>query len=548
MSSASTVDPLPSPPSQPPAESSKHSNPSTGGQTGGGTAAATAAAAAEAAATASHSAVNVNDAADPAARHVTRVRVFSPELDNLLLRSLLYDEKYHYVLPKTAQCKKPRLGRAQPSCHSRTESMGPGDGVTTETFRGEARLNAQDGRAGIPPTTHEATPLGAPIAHPKMSAGAGKRPKHQACRDGTRLGPPFGASSGASGGPSGILDGTAVSFGARAMGPFRAGMAATMVDVGLVPEGVAADAGYRQLVDSEAALSRGSRKTFPGDIGAMVSAKDKAYGQFGSASTRWRSRALTAHKMAINRPPQSMHSPLDGGRSRSASSGRQPMNAEQGRRNSAGGDGRGGISNGLGRNVSRSESSDRSSSERREMYIGGSRLVAGVDGGSGTGSGRESPRGYGRMDDYMDEERNGESYGGRGGTDTGRAGPTHIRRIPSGSRIAGAGLGPPGRPRQERDGGRQGFKAGRSSGSGGRVGGKDPETKKNRLWNLKHMRATRGEGGKMDVCSYCRLYPDGALMVCASQELSRTHAFCFPCLATKEGIEKQSLTSGSVKV
>ena len=73
-----------------------------------------AAAAATAATVASQSpaTANVNDAADPPLL-VSRVNVFAPELDNFLLRSLLYDEKYTHVLPKIAPAKKQKVGRTR---------------------------------------------------------------------------------------------------------------------------------------------------------------------------------------------------------------------------------------------------------------------------------------------------------------------------------------------------------------------------------------------------------------------------------------------------
>ena len=66
------------------------------------------------------------------------------------------------------------------------------------------------------------------------------------------------------------------------------------------------------------------------------------------------------------------------------------------------------------------------------------------------------------------------------------------------------------------------------------------------MWNLKHMRAT--QEGKMDVCAYCRLHPDGGQMVCSTPELAKIHSFCFPCLKRKNGIKLSDLTGGDVKV
>lgn len=128
---------------------------------------------------------------------------------------------------------------------------------------------------------------------------------------------------------------------------------------------------------------------------------------------------------------------------------------------------------------------------------------------------------------------------GHGGSNNG---PNYTRKGPSAS--AGQGREPVGgRPWQEREGARAVEKVNHDKG----LETNKEIRKENRRWNLKHMRATQDEG-KMDVCAYCRLHPDGGLMVCANHELARVHSFCFPCLAKKQSIEKNKLTAGSVKV
>ena len=75
---------------------------------------------------------------------------------------------------------------------------------------------------------------------------------------------------------------------------------------------------------------------------------------------------------------------------------------------------------------------------------------------------------------------------------------------------------------------------------------KDPLRKENRMWNLKHMRATQEETNV--VCDYCRSRPDGALMVCSTQRLAKYHSFCFPCLQKKDSVSKSDVVTGSIKV
>ena len=186
------------------------------------------------------------------------------------------------------------------------------------------------------------------------------------------------------------------------------------------------------------------------------------------------------------------------------------------------------------RRTSRGDGNEWSSSERRDAVTAGSR------------SGGGDPAVAGRPSDDMDveEEVRSEVWDSRGaarGHGGSNNGPSYTRRGPSASAGHGEPIG--GWPRQEREGARPVGRVNRDSGLE-----TNKETRKeNRRWNLKHMRATQEEG-KMDVCAYCRLHPDGGLMVCANQELARVHSFCFPCLAKKQSIEKNSLTAGSIKV
>ncbi|CAM9761574.1 unnamed protein product [Scytosiphon promiscuus] len=143
----------------------------------------------------------------------------------------------------------------------------------------------------------------------------------------------------------------------------------------------------------------------------------------------------------------------------------------------------------------------------------------------------------------------GQGGGGGGGRGGPGSGPINARRAspPSGNLEGGAGAGG-GRPRQERDELHPAGKARSASGDRVRLptlGKKNPLRKENRMWNLKHMRATHE--GKSDPCAYCRVYPDGALMVCSSPELVKMHSFCFQCLKEKDGIEKSDIIGGGIK-
>ncbi|CAM9761643.1 unnamed protein product, partial [Scytosiphon promiscuus] len=214
-------------------------------------------------------AVNVSHASD-LPHQVTRLKAFDPLLDNVLLRSLLYEEEYTHVLSKPAAPKKTRWRpKPVPSPRSTTAAGGAlegwedATGPTTGTHLGESGSAAAaaaagagdaDDRKATRPFTEQR--LGALTEHLPLSPRAGQRPKHYAYCDKRRLGPPFAGSVG----PGRVIDGTAVGFGARATGPFRAGLAATMVEVGLVPDDVVAEVGYSELVRAEAALAGEAEK------------------------------------------------------------------------------------------------------------------------------------------------------------------------------------------------------------------------------------------------------------------------------------------------
>lgn len=481
--------------------------------------------------------VNVNDTVEPP-HHVTRVRVFAPELDNLLFRSLLYDDKYTHVPPKI---KLKKAGRGKPSApKSNAKTAAPDKrpaatagaaGLTTASYQRQPRF-VIDSRTRLPlPTPGPA--LGALTEHLPLSQKAGKRPKNEAYVDGTRLGPSFGVA----GGPSGILDGTAVTFGPRAIGPFRPGLAATMVEVGLVPDEVSKESGYSELAAVENKLKKEVERV-PSAGGEPAAASGA--NPFGSSRADWKSRKPAGYARS-----QGTGGGNGGGGAAARRDSSYPHAGEserQGRQGSSSGVGGGARQTATGRSRAimpngkrrplsrqmlyadhgkggstseaspraapgyrRAGSSDRMSPNGREAFGGRS---------GGTGGARTSRRGGDHMDVEEDEEDNG--YGGWGGN----------RRAPPISRNHGGGPSPASF-RWERE-------------------EREKEIKENRRWNLKNMRAM-DEPGKAEVCAYCRLRPD-ALMVCASQELAKIHSFCFPCLEAKEGIEKTRITSGAIKV
>lgn len=505
------------------------------------TGAAASAAAAVVEASPATAAANVNDAADPPLL-VSRVNVFAPELDNSLLRSLLYDEKYTHVLPKPVPAKKQRAlrtraGQSKVEAHERAVE----ERVSTTATLEEGRAALLDTRTGMPMADSERS-LGALTAHLPLSSQAGKRPRHIAHSQGTRLGPPFGGSTG----PTAVLDGSAVTFGARAMGSFRSGLAANMVDVGLVPGDVAAKAGYSELAKAEEALFEAESSSLAGSSAASAAKPNP----FGSAKTDWWSRVPTDGKGYSGTGQHSQRRGSDGvGRDSGYAYGGAGGN--DGARRDAGRPGQGPPrtngarqpgANGASRPVSHrpkgrqmvyaERGTSASDGFRRTSRGNGYERSSSTGRDAGTAEGRDGggdPAVNGRPFDDMDmeEDMRDDSRGAERGRADSNSGPNYMRKAPSAS---AGGARPVGR-------------VGRDKGLE-----KSKDTRKeNRRWNLKHMRATQDEG-KMDVCMYCRLHPDGGLMVCANQELAKFHSFCFPCLAKKEGIEKNTLTAGSIKV
>lgn len=133
----------------------------------------------------------------------------------------------------------------------------------------------------------------------------------------------------------------------------------------------------------------------------------------------------------------------------------------------------------------------------------------------------------------VDEEEE-EGYGGRaerGRGDTALLGPDRIRRIPSSSGFgasSGGGSGAVKRSKREKE-------------------EEAALTKQSRIWNRKHIRTILDEGGKTDVCSYCRSHPDNHSMM-ACPDMPRSHTFCFPCLSKKNSIVQEHITKGKIKV
>lgn len=408
--------------------------------------------------------VNINDEADPPLP-VPRVRAFSPELDNVLLRSLLYSDRHTHVLPKVPDRKKSRSrGGAAAAAAAAAAATAAGEAAgppTTGTLPpGDHHNNNMatdaNGRRPRPFAKPEAEELGALDAHLPLSPRAGKRPKLNANGDARRLGPPFAGSKG----PGRVIDGTAVTFGARATGPFRAGLAATMVEVGLVPENLAEESGYPEVVDEERAVGREAEQK-AGRGGRSLSA-------FGSASDGWRSRVPSEFRVGTA---------SNGGDSRPTAGG-------------AGG---------------------------RASPRGGGTVPRMNGAGSGSGN----------------SEQDKPSWAGANGRPP--VDPMDVEEVCG----AGAGAGGESRPAS---------KARPSSVDREKapLGKKDPLRKENRMWNLRHMRAT-GEG-KTEVCNYCRLHPDNAVMVCSTPDLAKYHSFCFECLGKNDNVSKSDIVTGSVKV
>ncbi|CAN0225389.1 unnamed protein product [Ectocarpus sp. 12 AP-2014] len=301
-----------------------------------------------------------------------------------------------------------------------------------------------------------------------------------------------------------------------------------MVEMGLVPSEVATEAGYPELAEEERALTQQAEKR---DAAAGAEGSSRV---FGSAGDGWRSRV----------PSSDLKIDLSSWKSQSAESS---IDEEQ-----------------LARRIDTPRGASKSGGDGSGTSEGfpAKDTETPRDGGSSSAGGRGQTRYGGRVSDHMDvdgDKSNGVKHGARGSGrglgsgGSGGSGHFHVRRPPSssGSNDGGAGGGGGGRPaRQEKqEDAPPATKVSAAGGGGDRekvtLGKKDPLRKENRMWNLKHMRAT--QEGKMDVCAYCRLHPDGGLMVCSSHELAKMHSFCFPCLKRKDGIEKSDLVGGGIK-
>ncbi|CAN0558489.1 unnamed protein product, partial [Ectocarpus sp. 12 AP-2014] len=446
--------------------------------------AAAAAAAAAAASAVSLTVVNINAVVDPPC-YISRVKVFSPELDNLLLRSLLYEEKHVHILMRNV-AKRPRPRNRTPA-HQQKAAARDGRGAldpgvregrvppTTGSVQGDGR-DASNRRGRTNGNKRNAEELGALAAHLPLSRRAGKRPKHHAYTDKRRLGAPFAGALG----PAGVFDGTAVSFGARATGPFRAGLAATMVEMGLMPSEVATEAGYPEFAEEERSLTQQAEKR---DAAAGAEGSSRV---FGSARDGWRSRVPSFDLKigAFTWKPQ----PAESGIEEEQTVG--VVDTARGASNS-------------GDHSGTSEGFPAQDPETPR------------DGGDGSAGGWGLTRAGGRVSDRMDvegDERGGVQHGAGGfGTGQGsagsRSGPIHARGTPSwtGSNDGGAGGGSSKPRKEKKDTAPTTAKASTTGGGGGggdqekvTLGKNDPLRKENRMWNLKHMRAT--QEGKMDVC------------------------------------------------
>lgn len=437
-------------------------------------------------------------------------KVFAPETDNLLLRSLLYDETYTYIAPPnrppllatgggganggagaggSGQAKAAAQGeRGATSTGTRTSGPCNGSGANAGegTARGEvASSNGSGANAGAGTARGEVGAMGTPrgegagtsaglFPYPVLSPRAGRRPAMLGPPDGPRLGPAFGSSypaSRAPGGPGGALDGTAATFGNRATGSFRAGLAASMVAVGLVPPAVAsAAAGETQIIENtEAAVAKHYAEVRP---------------QFATSAAR--SAGGNPEGVAGGGIGMSGQTELTG-----PSNGKGPPRLEDGRDGSWKGKGKG--------------SESRAVDTQRSLPAGG-----------GGNSGGES------MDVENTEDEEGDKK-----SEPWMVKPRNVRRghwvsdEREATTIASAAAAAPPSPQP---------------------------TNQYRRWNLKHMKVMMDDGSRSDVCCSCRMHPGGAAMVCPSAELSRMHVFCFPCLAKKESIQKSQLITGRVKV
>lgn len=491
--------------------------------------------------------INIADAADKP-KCVSRVKVFSPELDNYLLRSLLYDETHNYVMPRLLASKKSKAGRGKLSDAKKTakgvgqevdgceeegdeeeetrqkNKGGKGKGFyMAETQKGESSVVA-DAWTELSVVGSDA-PRGAHTEYPSHSRKARTRPEHSEQVDGMRLGPVFGSPSG----PSGVLDGTAVTFGARAMGPFRHGLAATMVEVGLVPKEEAMKTGYAEIVATEEAVAKQAAEKAAKECARSVETEAKT---FGSAKAEWTSRIPDSAWRLVYRDQQLK---LQGGDASNhprvdvagAFVGREAAD-EESNNPSTGGD--------FGKSCSRPAVLNGRSSPLGEQVMcpDPRRGALGAD-----------LRRVPVTEDHMDIDTEVDQSDASSVFDGRRAeretsGSENILAVNRRHSSVGPSSAPP-RTHRDGDGAQASFK--RSSERDRGVARKE-----NRRWNLKHIRAMNDDGGKMEICSICRVRPPDALMVCPSNDMAKIHSFCFPCLEAKESILKSKITTGIIKV
>lgn len=472
--------------------------------------------------------------------------MFVPELDNLLLRSLLYEEKYIAVprqdktreLARDGNPEKENNGSGnnivnkdesvssrpaddgvggngpgQPDASSAAVTRdkpasaddgdsdvdggggahGDGDGDGSTTSRGGGQSGSGAGAKGSEEGASRRPSSPGTNGFRAISPRARTRPVFLGNPHGSRLGPGFGVRRS----PYELLDGTAATFGARAKGSFRAGLAASMVLTGLVPPEIAATA----------ALTAGwvDREEFKGSLNGR-SYDDRPVDRQSSSGP----------PIARGRPPL-------------------PPGQEMNRR----------------RRADNGEALDHASSlsdfavlgadciEKGIRFEGDPANVRRISSWKGKGKARERgamPLGQGRgrsnsnsRSGFGKERMGVEDRDDKGEDEDEDAG---VSRLPPNLR-----RGPP--PDWTR-------KTSQAEGSGTVT--PVSSTNPHRRWNLKHMRAMADDGARTDVCCTCRSHPDGAAMVCPNPELSKMHAFCFACLEKKEGIEKSELVTGKVKV
>lgn len=426
-------------------------------------------------------------------------RAFAPELDNVLLRSLLYEDTY--LAPPIF--KRPRTDQG---CQTGGREREGGEGGEGANANGKTSGGGGSGGGG---SASSAVRTGGTASnkgegassYPPFSPRAGKRPAELGDPHGPRLGPAFGLSlgkgqgrgKGKGKGPAvaRILDGTAAAFGARARGSFRDGLAASMITLGLVPR------------DTAAATTVAAR--FDVAIPGSSSGNDPAGASRKSQSTSPRQLDVDAGNGFMN--AQNGVASWDDARmatGRDERSGRSDASTADEERSGGGDDV-------LPANV------------RRGSSWKGKGRAASTNGGSG--SGRSSMV---LDEDKGEEEREVEKE-------------DEVREVVNPNRIRR------GSPANWND-------AGGGSGRGAGGGGTGPAiaapapAPNHRMWNLRHMHVISDSGSRAEVCCSCRSHPSKAAMVCTNPDLAKLHFFCFPCLEKKEGIAQADLKSGKIQV